>query len=158
MPRHKFQVTEDHRQRVKSLAGYGMRHEQIAFMLGLRSTTMLHKHFGQELVIGPAEAKSNVLNVLFRRAISGRDPASTMFWLKTRAGWSEKGNRPETPLRYERRDWIIEEYQPPTPAEHQSTVDEAVRRLQAAGGGAWQEWEGDKGDPQEDPGDLDTRN
>jgi hypothetical protein len=150
MPRHKFQATEEQRQRVKSLAGYGMRHKQIAFLLGLRSTTMLRKHFRQELEIGPAEAKSNVLNVLFRRAISGRDPAAIIMWLKTRARWSEKGNPPEPTTRNADWRWIITEHQPPSPPGYQSAFEEAARRLRAVGSVAPLEWPGDKGGEQED--------
>jgi hypothetical protein len=74
-----------------------------------------------------------------------------MFWLKTRARWSEKGNPPESITRKEDHTWEITEYQPPTPPEHQSAFEEAARRLRMAGTTVAPEWEGDKGDPQEDP-------
>ncbi|MFL6350493.1 MAG: hypothetical protein ACJ74Z_01390 [Bryobacteraceae bacterium] len=150
MPRHKFHPTEEDRQKVKSLAGWRVKDIHIASILGLTSITMLRKHFSRELAIGPAEAITNVLKRLFDRATSGEDPPATIFWLKTRAGWSEKGNRPESITRTEDRSWVIREYQPPRHPGYQNELEEAVRRREAANRTAWPEWEGDKGDPQED--------
>jgi hypothetical protein len=150
MPRPKFQPTEEQRHRVKALARCHVRPEQIACILSLKSVAMLRKHFREELAMGAAEAKTKVLTRLFDMATSGRHPSATMFWLKTRARWSEKGNRPESITPKEDHRWLIEEYQPPTPPEHQSAFDEAVRRLQGASGQAPPEWEGDTGAPQED--------
>jgi hypothetical protein len=146
MPRHKFQVTDEKRQRVKKLAGCQVQEKQIALLLGLRSVTALRKYFGKELVMGSVQAKANVSKTLVQMARSGEHPAATMFWLKTRAGWSEKGNRPEPATRDADRNWLITEYQPPSSPEHEQAFEEAVRRLRAASGGARPEWEGDKGD------------
>lgn len=150
MPRHKFQATEEQRQKVNTLAGYGLTEQQIVLMLGLSSVTMLRKHFRQELATGRAEAKRNVLNRLFRMAKSGKNPGATIFWLKTRARWSEKGNPPEPATRSGQYKWVIETYQPPCPPESQREFEEAARRLRRATGVARPEWEGDKGDPEED--------
>jgi hypothetical protein len=150
MPRHKFQATDEQRQRVKSLAGYGLRHKQIALILGLSSTTLLRKHFRQELLTGPAKAQANVRKRLFDTARSGRHPAATIFWLKTRARWSEKGNRPEPTARYETPTWVITEDQPPAPPKHEKAFEEAARRLRAVSDEGWPEWEGDKGGEQEE--------
>ncbi|MGI9071288.1 MAG: hypothetical protein ACR2JB_08235 [Bryobacteraceae bacterium] len=150
MPRHKFQPAEEQRQKVKSLAGWRVKEIHIASILGLASITMLRKHFSRELAIGPAEATANVLKRLFDRATSGDDPVAAMFWLKTRAGWSENGNPPESITRREDRNWVIREYQPPTPPGYQNAFEEVLRRREAANGKSWPEWEGDKGDPQED--------
>jgi len=38
---------------------------------------------------------ANVRKTLFQMATSGKHPAATMFWLKTRARWSEQGREPE---------------------------------------------------------------
>jgi hypothetical protein len=127
-----------------------VRYKQIALMLGLSSTTMLRKHFRKELAIGPAEAKANVLNRLFRMASSGRDPAATTFWLKTRGRWSEKGNPPEPTTRSGPIKWVIRVNQPPAPPGFPEECEETARRLRAVSGAAHPEWEGDKGDPQED--------
>ena len=118
MPRHKFQPTEEQRRKVKTLAGYGVRQREIAALLSLTSTTTLRKHFKQELRLGAVEAKAQMLGTLFKLAHSGRDPTLTMFWLKTRARWSEKGNAEESVKRSERDVWQIIVHQPPRRAEH----------------------------------------
>jgi hypothetical protein len=94
MPRS-FVPTDEQRRRVKMLASLGQRPKQIAMVVGIRSTTTLRKHFREELTRGPAEAMANVRKTLFQMATSGRHPAATMFWLKTRARWSEQGREPE---------------------------------------------------------------
>ncbi len=94
MPRS-FVPTDEQRRRVKMLASLGQRHEHIAMVVGIRSTTTLGKHFREERTRGPAEAMANVRKTLFQMATSGKHPAATMFWLKTRARWSEQGREPE---------------------------------------------------------------
>lgn len=119
MPAHKFQPTEEQRRKVKALAGYGVRQRQIAALLGLASTTTLRKHFQEELRLGAVEAKAQMLGTLFKMAHSGCHPTMTMFWLKTRARWSEKGN-PEVTIESDRpHRWIIHVHQPPRSAEHE---------------------------------------
>ena len=75
---------------MRALAGNGMKHEQIAQMLGIRSPKTLRKHFRHELDTGHAEANAQVAQTLFKMATSGLQPAATMFWLKTQAKWREK--------------------------------------------------------------------
>src|SRR4051812_24996583 len=94
MPRS-FVPTEEERQKVKSMAGFGLKQEQIAILIGLGSAATLRKHFRQELTLGPIEAQANVRKTLFKLAKSGRNPGATMYWLKTRARWSEQGKTPE---------------------------------------------------------------
>jgi hypothetical protein len=93
MPMHKFQPNEEQRRMVKALAGYGVKQRQIAALLDLASTTTLRKHFPEELRLGSLEAKAQMLGTLFKMAHLGRHPTMTMFWLKTRGGWSETGNQ-----------------------------------------------------------------
>ena len=38
---------------------------------------------------GATEANTQVAQTMFRMATSGKSPASTMFWLKCRAGWRQ---------------------------------------------------------------------
>jgi hypothetical protein len=89
-----FVPTDADRSKVLSLAGIGMKQEQIAGLLGIHPGT-LRKHFLAELLQGPAKAALQVRRTLFEMATSGRNQAATMFWLKTRAGWSEQGREPE---------------------------------------------------------------
>ena len=98
MPRPAFTVTEQNRNTVKALAGYGLKHEQIASVIGMRSTKTLRKHFRQELDTGSAEANAQVAQALFQMATSREHPAATIFWLKTRAAWSEKAADASGPI------------------------------------------------------------
>src|SRR4051794_30593026 len=91
MARARFRPSDEQRQKVKALAGYGLSHQDIATVAGVGCVATLRKYFHEELTLGPLEAQSNVMRALFRQASSGRNPAATMFWLKTRAGWSEQG-------------------------------------------------------------------
>jgi hypothetical protein len=97
---------------VKTLAGCGVRHEDICHLIGLRSPNSLRRHFGRELSLGMVETSTKVRQTAFRLAISGRHPRMTIFWLKTRARWS---HRPEQgPAVIE--EYVIEDYQPAGPA------------------------------------------
>jgi hypothetical protein len=44
MPRS-FVPTDEERQKVKSMAGFGLKHEQIATLMGIGSAATLRKHF-----------------------------------------------------------------------------------------------------------------
>jgi hypothetical protein len=60
-------------------------------MIGIRSAKTLRKHFRAELDRGGLEANSNVAQALYKMATSGKHAAATMFWLKCRAHWRERG-------------------------------------------------------------------
>jgi len=89
MSRPRFVPTEAHRSTVKSMAAYGVREEDIATELGLRSPKTLRKHFGQEIERAAIQANARVGQTLYQMATSGKHPAATIFWMKTRAGWRE---------------------------------------------------------------------
>ena len=89
MSRPRFVPTEEQRRTVKSLSAYGITQEEIATMVDLRSAKSLRKHFRQELDRGAIEATAQVSQTLYKMATSGKHPAATIFWLKTRAGWRE---------------------------------------------------------------------
>src|SRR4051812_5557838 len=108
------------------------------------SAVTLRKHFPHELTRGPIEANANVRKTLFKMAKSGRNPGATMYWLKTRARWSEKGTAPEpVESRPEKCTWFVSVYQPPRPPEEEQQLREAAQVL---GGAApeceeWEDWE-----------------
>ena len=85
---------EELRKQVTMLAGLGLRTEQICLIIGIRSSKALRKRFARELSLGVVEARAKVMQSAFKSATSGRDPRMTIFWLKTRARWSER-NEPE---------------------------------------------------------------
>lgn len=89
-----FEATDEQREIVSELSGLGTRHVDICrFIKDANgkpiSVDTLTKHFGEELEHGRAVANGKVASTLFKMAISGLSPASTFFWLKTRAGWRE---------------------------------------------------------------------
>ena len=90
MARPRFKVTQEKRNTVRALAGYGLKHEEVVKMIGIRSPKTLCKYFQSELESGRAEANAQVAQTLYKMATSGAHPAATMFWLKTQARWSEK--------------------------------------------------------------------
>lgn len=90
-----YQPSETDRKRVELLAGVGNSHDIIAKMLGISRPT-LELHFAHELETGISVANSQVAANLFRQATKDDPKAvpAAIFWLKTRAGWSEYGPIP----------------------------------------------------------------
>jgi hypothetical protein len=82
---------EESREAVAVLAAAGTPQAVIARLLKVSEPT-LRKHYRKELDDGLAIANAQVAQTLFRMARSGRVPAATFFWLKTRAGWRETDN------------------------------------------------------------------
>ena len=89
MARPRFVPNAETRKMVRSMAAYGIRQEEIACCLGLRSPKTLRRHFREELDRAAPEANAMVAQSLFQQAISGKQTAATIYWLKTRAGWRE---------------------------------------------------------------------
>jgi hypothetical protein len=89
MGRPRFIPTLEPRKMVRFLAGCGTRHEEIALYLGLRSAKTVRRHFREELDRGAPEANARVAQSLYQQAISGKNTAATIFWLKVRVGWRE---------------------------------------------------------------------
>ena len=81
-------ATATTRTTVYELSKVGTRHEDIAFMLSISDDT-LRKYYKPELEKGRIEANAVIAGTLYEKARQG-DTASMMFWLKTRAQWSEK--------------------------------------------------------------------
>ncbi len=83
------QPTEATRAQVEALAGVaGFRHAEIATFLGVSEKT-LRKHYAAELRRATVTAVAKVAETLFQKAVNG-DVTAMIFWLKTRAGWSDK--------------------------------------------------------------------
>ena len=109
------QPTPEQRSRVKALAGLGLRQEEICAILGLRSPKTLRRHYHRELAAGVVEATTKVKQTAFQLALSGRDPRSTIFWLRTRVRWCR-------PTDIENRiieEFVLEDYQPSQPIDQQ---------------------------------------
>jgi hypothetical protein len=69
-------------------AAYGIPSPEIAAVLGIGKTS-LFKYYLAELQTSHIEANATVAQTAFKLATSGKCPAATFFWLKTRARWRE---------------------------------------------------------------------
>lgn len=75
-------------ERVSALSSFGVRQEDIAAHVGM-SVDTLARLYGAEMRQAAAERNSAVAGRLFEKAMEG-DVTAMIFWLKTRARWSEK--------------------------------------------------------------------
>src|SRR3984893_9482798 len=91
MPRKPFVVNETVREKVRHLAGVGVRQDDIARIIGCAPKT-LRKRCRDDLDRGVAEANAMVSGSLFAAAKAGNVVAQ-IFWLKTRAHWRENAVR-----------------------------------------------------------------
>ena len=89
MARQAHQPTDQQRRQVEAMAGYGVPIKQIAAIMDMSDNTLM-KHYRKELDAGDAKATAKVAETLYRKAVEDRDTASIIFWMKARAGWSEK--------------------------------------------------------------------
>jgi hypothetical protein len=70
------------------MSAYGIPQDDIAKVIGIDPKT-LRKHYSEQLEKGSIEATAKVAEFLFRQATTN-NVAAAMFWMKCRAGWSEK--------------------------------------------------------------------
>lgn len=80
--------TEKNKKMVEAMSSYGIPQEDIAKVLEMDEKT-LRKHYRYELDTATAKANSQVAQRLYTKCLDG-DTTSMIFWLKTRAKWSEK--------------------------------------------------------------------
>jgi hypothetical protein len=95
MARKAFVITEAVREKVRHLAGVGVRQDDIAKIVGCAPKT-LRKRCRGDLDRGVVEANAMVSGYLFASAKAGNVTAQ-IFWLKSRARWREK-HVPEEPV------------------------------------------------------------
>jgi len=81
MPRPRFHPTDEQRKLVKSLAALGLTQDQIAHMVGIRSTKTLRKYFRPELDRGDLEGYAKVQQTHFQMATDGKHWLATRDWL-----------------------------------------------------------------------------
>jgi len=87
--RPRFVPDAEQGRKVRAMAALGIRQEDIALILGLRSPKTLRRHFREDLDRAAPEANARVAQSLFQQATSGKNTAASIFWLKARAGWQE---------------------------------------------------------------------
>jgi len=88
MARQSFVVTDAIREKVRHLAGLGVRQDDIARIVQCSPKT-LRKRCRDDLDCGVAEANAIVSGSLFAAAKAG-NIAAQIFWLKSRAQWRER--------------------------------------------------------------------
>lgn len=94
MARKAFLVNQAIREKVRHLAGVGVRQDDIAKIIGCAPKT-LRKRCRDDLDRGVAEANAMMSGYLFAAAKAG-NVAAQIFWLKVRARWREK-TEPDDP-------------------------------------------------------------
>jgi transposase-like protein len=75
--------------RIVETCSQGWTRKAISADVGLCITTLL-KHYRNELDQGDLQATDTVKNSLFKAATEGNSVPAMIFWLKARAGWSER--------------------------------------------------------------------
>jgi hypothetical protein len=90
MPAKAHRPDKKSRDQVRTLAGMGTRHEDIARVMGVSGNTLV-KHYRDELDCGGIEANAKVAESLFKKATGSGQGSVTaaIFWLKCRARWKE---------------------------------------------------------------------
>ena len=83
-----FEVTDEKREQVRTLASMGMTQGDIGRVMGVTAKT-LRKHFREELELSAIEANTKVMQTLFTMATSGANTTASIFWAKTRCGLRE---------------------------------------------------------------------
>ena len=89
--------TEESRNLVESLTGYGIPQSEIARLVGIDPKT-LRFHYSDQLELGTIKATAKVAQNLFGLACkpTREGLSAAIFWLKVRAGWSEYTPGPRT--------------------------------------------------------------
>lgn len=80
-------ITEQQREQIRLLAGFGLKLEQIALVLDISEST-LHRRCQPDIDKGLQMGITQVTKSLFQNAIGGNLGAQC-FYLKCRAGWRE---------------------------------------------------------------------
>lgn len=96
--KREFVPTVEDRQRVETLAGLGMRADEIALMVINPATDLpiddktLRAHCSRELSVGPVKANSKVAESIYKKAIgNGASAVTAAIWYsKCRMGWRER--------------------------------------------------------------------
>ena len=93
-----FVPTDKHRAQVETLAGLGLRQEEVCLLVKNPQTGQpitektLRRHFANELAWGSVKAHANIAKSLFNKAIGNGPQAVTaaIWWTKCRMGWKER--------------------------------------------------------------------
>ena len=94
MPRKKILLDESAVKQMETMAAFGLNIEQMAAILGFTKPTFERRIAENPAVFeaiekGRATALLNVGKTAYDLAVSGSEPAMTMFYLKCRGRWKE---------------------------------------------------------------------
>lgn len=84
--RPKWQPSSQQLANVEQAARAGLSQDAIAALFNISEST-LKRHCAQELRLGYLYCRAQVALVAFEMACSGKHPAMTRLWLRTRMGW-----------------------------------------------------------------------
>jgi hypothetical protein len=84
----RFIPTPEQRKMVSTHTAYGIAQAEICAILNITLPT-LHKHFRMELDTGLARANVVMAEALFHQGTKLNSTNATIFWLRTRAKWTE---------------------------------------------------------------------
>ena len=84
-----WKPTPEQLEQVKQMSGMGITHVQMSAIMGVDEKT-IRKHCRKEIDSGAVEATLKVAQNLFHQATEQNNTAAMIFWMKARAGWSEK--------------------------------------------------------------------
>lgn len=90
--------TDESRNLVESLSGFGIPQDEISKLIGIDPKT-LRLHYADEIELGGIKATAKVAQNLFNMATKPNREGlqAAIFWLRVRAGWSEYSPRPPAP-------------------------------------------------------------
>lgn len=94
--RQAFEPTDEQRKQVKNAAGFGLRDQDIATLLGVSEST-IQKYFSDELKAGRADGKQKLAKTAMQMATSGAHPTMTIFMSKVHLGWKEQHQEQQQP-------------------------------------------------------------
>ena len=83
-----FEPGSEQADQVEKMTALGMSPRDIAAILRIEPK-LLTKYYKYELETAAERINQQVAKVALQQALSGANPQSTQFWLKTRAGWKE---------------------------------------------------------------------
>lgn len=89
--RPEWEPTQQQRNMIEAMSGYGLQDYEIAKVLEVSGPT-LRKHCWRELELGHLKMNAKVAQSLFKITQDPKNPkqaAACMFWMKCRAGWRE---------------------------------------------------------------------
>jgi len=106
------------------MSAMGIPQEDMGKILGVDPKT-LRKHCQSQLDSGSIKATIKVAGALFKQATEENNTAAMIFWMKARAGWSEKTKTEFTgpdggPLLYEKVERVIVRPEQKNPADTDS--------------------------------------